>query len=62
MAPTPLASTLKYKSARTINRIVFAKRKTGVYTIHGSSSFGFSCKKKKPIENLKFYYQGVDKI
>ena len=37
-----------------IERIVFATRKTVVYTIHNTISEGVSCKEKKPIENLKF--------
>ena len=58
MFPAPLVVSFIEKkfAASTIKRIVFANRKTIVYTIHGTSSAGLSCKEKKTIEVLKFVF------
>jgi len=49
-APTEGVRIEKYCRALRIKRIVFAIRKRIVYTIHGTSSDGLSCKENKFIE------------
>jgi len=50
--PTPAAAYFveKYCAAKTILKTKCATVKTIEYTIHGTSSAGLSCKKKKLIE------------
>jgi hypothetical protein len=49
---------IMFKVARAMNRSVFTTRKKIVYTIHGTSSVGFSCKEKETIAILKFFLSG----